>query len=258
MFHYDVMVYLSIALFIAVQWFLTKSRSGLTLRAIGESPAVAHAIGKSVLKTRYLAVTFGGATAGIAGAYLSLVQTPMWVEGMSAGKGLDCARARRVRNVEADACCHRRLSVRWRDPIPAFRSRVRSADPHRVSVDAALCSDDYRSGNHLSRSQDDLAEPTRLSRPQLPLDRLRTGGRYLSTSLINKSLAGLFYLPQSFSSPNQKVSVMKLSKTLKSLPLCVAVGLMAMAPAGAFAADPLKVAFVYLGPRRRRRLDATA
>jgi simple sugar transport system permease protein len=87
LFHYDVMVYLSIVLFIAVQWFLTKSRSGLTLRAIGESPGVAHAIGKSVLKTRYLAVAFGGATAGIAGAYLSLVQTPMWVEGMSAGKG---------------------------------------------------------------------------------------------------------------------------------------------------------------------------
>jgi simple sugar transport system permease protein len=87
LFHYDIMVYLSLVLFAGVYWFLTKSRTGLTLRAIGESPGVAHAIGKSVLKTRYLAVMFGGATAGIAGAYLSLVQTPMWVEGMSAGKG---------------------------------------------------------------------------------------------------------------------------------------------------------------------------
>src|ERR1700722_12846060 len=87
LFHYDIMVYLSVALFLGVQWFLSKSRPGLTLRAIGESPGVAHAIGKSVLKTRYLAVMFGGACAGIAGAYLSLVQTPMWVEGMSAGKG---------------------------------------------------------------------------------------------------------------------------------------------------------------------------
>lgn len=87
LFHYDVMVYLSLALFAAVQWFVTKSHAGLTMRAVGESPSVAHAIGKSVLKTRYLAVMFGGATAGIAGAYLSLVQTPMWVEGMSAGKG---------------------------------------------------------------------------------------------------------------------------------------------------------------------------
>jgi simple sugar transport system permease protein len=87
LFHYDIMVYLSLVLFVAVQWFLTKSHAGLTLRAIGESPSVAHAIGKPVLTTRYLAVMFGGACAGIAGAYLSLVQTPMWVEGMSAGKG---------------------------------------------------------------------------------------------------------------------------------------------------------------------------
>jgi ABC-type uncharacterized transport system permease subunit len=86
-FHYDIMVYLSLVLFAAVQWFISKSHAGLTLRAIGESPSVAHAIGKPVLTTRYLAVMFGGACAGIAGAYLSLVQTPMWVEGMSAGKG---------------------------------------------------------------------------------------------------------------------------------------------------------------------------
>jgi simple sugar transport system permease protein len=87
LFHYDIMVYLSVVLFVGLQWFLTRSRTGLALRAIGESPTVAHAIGKPVLKTRYLAVIFGGATAGIAGAYLSLVQTPMWVEGMSAGRG---------------------------------------------------------------------------------------------------------------------------------------------------------------------------
>jgi general nucleoside transport system permease protein len=87
LFHYDIMVYLSLVLFAGVQWFLTKSHAGLTLRAIGESPGVAHAIGKPVLRTRYLAVMFGGACAGVAGAYLSLVQTPMWVEGMSAGKG---------------------------------------------------------------------------------------------------------------------------------------------------------------------------
>ncbi len=87
LFHYDIMVYLSLVLLVAVQWFLSRSHAGLTLRAIGESPTVAHAIGKPVLTTRYLAVMFGGACAGVAGAYLSLVQTPMWVEGMSAGKG---------------------------------------------------------------------------------------------------------------------------------------------------------------------------
>jgi simple sugar transport system permease protein len=87
LFHYDIMVYLSLVLYAAIVWFLTKSHTGLKLRAVGESPTVAHAIGKSVNATRYLSVMFGGACAGIAGAYLSLVQTPMWVEDMSAGKG---------------------------------------------------------------------------------------------------------------------------------------------------------------------------
>lgn len=87
LFRYDPMVYLSLALYAGVSWFLYKSRAGLKMRAIGESPDVAHAIGHSVLRVRYAAVLFGGATSGIAGAYLSLVQTPMWVEGMTAGKG---------------------------------------------------------------------------------------------------------------------------------------------------------------------------
>ncbi len=87
LFNYDVMVYLSIVLLVGVQWFLSRSHAGLKLRAIGESPGVAHSIGYPVNAVRYLAVMFGGATSGIAGAYLSLAQTPMWVEGMTAGKG---------------------------------------------------------------------------------------------------------------------------------------------------------------------------
>lgn len=86
-FHYDIMVYLSLVLLVAVQWFLSRTHAGLKMRAVGESPAVAHAIGHPVIAIRYLAVMFGGAAAGIAGAYLSTVQTPMWVEGMTAGKG---------------------------------------------------------------------------------------------------------------------------------------------------------------------------
>lgn len=87
LFRFDALVYLSFALFIAVQWFMTRSRAGLRLRAAGESPGVAHAIGQPVLRIRYLAVVFGGALSGVAGAYLSLALTPMWVEGMSAGRG---------------------------------------------------------------------------------------------------------------------------------------------------------------------------
>jgi simple sugar transport system permease protein len=87
LFHFDWLVYGSIALFFAVHGFLERTRAGLRLRAVGESPSVAHALGQPVIRLRYLAVMFGGATSGIAGAYLSTALTPMWVEGMSAGRG---------------------------------------------------------------------------------------------------------------------------------------------------------------------------
>jgi general nucleoside transport system permease protein len=80
-------VYLALGLTAAVAWFLTRSRAGLVLRAVGESPESAHAIGYRVRTIRVGAVAFGGACCGLAGAYLSLVYTPMWVEGMVAGRG---------------------------------------------------------------------------------------------------------------------------------------------------------------------------
>lgn len=86
-FHVDVLVYGAVALYFALDWFLRRTRAGLRLRAIGESPAVAHAVGQRVIPIRYLAVMFGGATSGVAGAYLSTALTPMWVEGLSAGRG---------------------------------------------------------------------------------------------------------------------------------------------------------------------------
>lgn len=86
-FRQDIIFYMSIALVIAISWFLFKSRTGLKLRAIGDSHASAHALGINVIATRYLAILFGGACAGLAGAQLSLVYTPQWVENMSAGRG---------------------------------------------------------------------------------------------------------------------------------------------------------------------------
>lgn len=87
LFSYDAVVYVSILLFVGVSWFLYRSRLGLRLRAIGEAPAVAHSLGEPVIRIRYLATIFGGAMSGLAGAYLSTALTPMWVEGMSAGRG---------------------------------------------------------------------------------------------------------------------------------------------------------------------------
>src|SRR5690554_446242 len=83
----DVIFYISIALVIGVGWFLFRTRQGLKLRAIGDNPQSAHALGIKVIRTRYLAVLFGGACAGLAGAHLSLVYTPQWTENMTAGRG---------------------------------------------------------------------------------------------------------------------------------------------------------------------------
>ncbi|WP_373413897.1 ABC transporter permease [Ensifer aridi] len=87
LFRQDAIFYLSIAVVAGIHWFLFRSRAGLKLRAVGDSHASAHALGVDVVRTRYLAVLFGGACAGLAGAQLSLVYTPQWVENMSAGRG---------------------------------------------------------------------------------------------------------------------------------------------------------------------------
>ena len=87
LFGHDALVYLSVAMTAGVAWFLHRTRAGLILRGVGEADGSAHSIGYDVLRIRYLAVLFGGAMAGLGGAYLSLAYTPMWVEGMTAGRG---------------------------------------------------------------------------------------------------------------------------------------------------------------------------
>ena len=87
LFEQDALIYISIIMALVVHWFLKYSKSGLVLRAVGESHDAAHSIGYSVVKIRFLAVMFGGAMAGLGGAFLSLSYTPMWVEHMTAGRG---------------------------------------------------------------------------------------------------------------------------------------------------------------------------
>jgi general nucleoside transport system permease protein len=81
------LVYGAMLIAAALIWFLYKSRTGLVLRAVGESPASAHALGYPVRLIRLAAVVAGGALCGLAGAYISVIYTPLWVEGMVAGKG---------------------------------------------------------------------------------------------------------------------------------------------------------------------------
>jgi simple sugar transport system permease protein len=87
LFGQDPIFYLSILLTLGVAWFLFRTRAGLTLRSVGDNHGSAHALGINVIGIRYLAVMFGGACAGLAGGYLSLVYTTQWIENMTAGRG---------------------------------------------------------------------------------------------------------------------------------------------------------------------------
>ena len=87
LFRHHPVVYFAIIFALALIWFLYRTRSGLVLRSVGESPESAHALGYSVRRIRLLAVVVGGALCGLAGAYISVIYTPLWVEGMVAGKG---------------------------------------------------------------------------------------------------------------------------------------------------------------------------
>ncbi len=87
LFNHDILVYVALLL-VPLIWFLFyKTRWGISLRSVGEDPATADAMGVNVFRVRYLAVIFGGMMAGIGGAYLPIVYTPAWIEGMTAGAG---------------------------------------------------------------------------------------------------------------------------------------------------------------------------
>ena len=84
---HDALVFLALINAALVAWMLSRSRAGLSLRAVGDNPGSAHALGLPVIKIRYFATLYGGAMAGLGGAYLSLAYTPMWGENMTAGRG---------------------------------------------------------------------------------------------------------------------------------------------------------------------------
>ena len=83
----DPLVYASIAITVLVAWTLARTRIGLVIRATGGNHHSAHALGYPVIAVRYACIAFGGACAGLAGGYLSLVYTPQWIENMTAGRG---------------------------------------------------------------------------------------------------------------------------------------------------------------------------
>jgi len=87
LFSQDVLVYTSILSALVLWFVLFKTRPGLNARSVGENPAMADSLGLNVYLIRYICVLLGGVMAGLAGAYLSLMYTPLWIEGMTAGRG---------------------------------------------------------------------------------------------------------------------------------------------------------------------------
>ncbi len=87
LFDQNILIYFSFVMLALIAWFLNKTHAGLILRAVGDSHDAAHAMGYPVIRIRYAAVAFGGAMAGIAGAYLSLFYSPLWSQDLTAGRG---------------------------------------------------------------------------------------------------------------------------------------------------------------------------
>lgn len=87
LFSHDPILYFGVFLVAGVWAVLKFTRLGLVLRAVGENHDAAHALGYKVVRIRTLAIMFGGACAGMGGAYISLIRVPQWTEGMTAGVG---------------------------------------------------------------------------------------------------------------------------------------------------------------------------
>ena len=87
LFGHDLLVYAALAILAAVAWMIRGTHVGLVLRAVGDSHSAAHSLGYKVVPIRYAAVLFGGAMAGLAGAYMSLAYTPLWAQDLTAGRG---------------------------------------------------------------------------------------------------------------------------------------------------------------------------
>ncbi|MFT5111949.1 MAG: ABC-type uncharacterized transport system permease subunit [Parasphingorhabdus sp.] len=87
LFQHNIVVYLTIVIGLTIAWCLKHTRLGLAIRSVGENPNAAQALGYPVQLIRYSAVAFGGLMAGFAGAYASTIYTPLWADGMIAGRG---------------------------------------------------------------------------------------------------------------------------------------------------------------------------
>ena len=168
-FGYSPLVYFALIMVFAVGWFLNRTRAGLILRAVGENDLSAHSIGYSVIAIRYAAIAFGGAMAGIGGAYFSMVMTPLWAEANDRGPRLDRPRARGVLRLASRAAAGGRLLFRPAVDARALCQGVRLLVPAvRVLGGDALYRNRRRPRRHFRRKVAGSEAPACLGRPFLP------------------------------------------------------------------------------------------
>ena len=172
-FSHDALVYLAIAIVIGVWWFLKYSRAGLILRAVGENHDAAHGLGYHVKRVRALAIVFGGACAGLGGAYLSLIRVPQWTEGMTAGAGwialaLVVFASWRPFRALAGAYLFGGIVVFATESASGGRQ-----DTRRILVNVALPDNHRCACFHLVGQSARVAERTRIAEPAFPCLGLR-------------------------------------------------------------------------------------
>lgn len=148
LFRHDAMVYLSIAAVAAVWFVLRHTRTGLVLRAVGENHEAAHALGYHVVRIRVLAILFGGAMAGLGGAYLSLIRVPQWTDGITAGAGWIALAIVVFASWRPGGSCSA-LSFRRHHRPPVEPAGGGRTDPGAILVHVALSDNDPRAGHHV-------------------------------------------------------------------------------------------------------------
>ena len=161
LFNHHPLVYLAVVLALGLMWWLDRSRTGLVLRAVGESPDSAHALGYPVRRIRLLAVMAGGALCGLAGAYISTVYTPV---GRRHGcrPGLDCPGPDYLCHLATCAGAAGRVFVWWGDHAAVSLASLRGAGGQPAVVDAALCGDHRCFGVDFAQPHLDSCEHARL------------------------------------------------------------------------------------------------
>ncbi|NYH20377.1 ABC-type uncharacterized transport system permease subunit [Paraburkholderia bryophila] len=152
--------YLAFLMFAVIGWFLYRTRAGLVLRSVGESPQVAHSVGFPVVGVRYGAVAFGGGMGRARGRLLLDRQSAPVAGKPDLGTRLDRARAGRVRDVAPGPSADRRAAVRRRHGAAVLRAGDRRAGADAVSRDAAVRRDRRRAGADFAQSEHDPAERT--------------------------------------------------------------------------------------------------